>query len=184
MRVLFLALGGSRRLAVTEESRAVAESGGSAVVLVSRRAPWADEAFAPGVDVRSLTDFPRHWPLTAESVVLFKGPRFLLRRLAGFGTERAGRAVAAYDRRFANRVHRRAFRPVYGRLWPDGVHKQLDVFIRQCGAVDAIVVTDALSFTAGQRIVERMAAATGAPPAVAFRINQILAPVASGEEAS
>jgi hypothetical protein len=176
MRVLFLALGGSRRLAVTQDSRAVAESGGSAVVLVSGRARWADETFAPGVDVRSLTDFHRHWPLAAESVVLFKGPRFLLRRLPGFGTQRADRAVAAYERRFANRVHRRAFRPMYRRLWPDGVHRQLDAFIRQCGPVDAIVVTDVLSFTAGQRIVERMAAATGSPPKVAFRIDQLLAP--------
>src|SRR6266511_1931930 len=109
MRVLFLALGGNRRLAAIEDSRAIAEAGGSAVVLVSGMARWENEVFAPGIKVASLSNYRKHWPLIAEHLVLFRGPRFLLRRVAGFGTERADRVVSAYDRGFANRVHRRAF---------------------------------------------------------------------------
>jgi hypothetical protein len=184
MRVLFLALGGNRRLAATEESRAVAEAGGSAVVLVSGMARWENETFAPGVEVASLSNYRKHWPLAAEHLVLFRGPRFILRRVAGFGTERADRVVSAYDRGFANRVHRRAFRPMYVRLWRDGLHRQLDAFLGQSGRFDAVVVTDALSFPAAQRAVQQIETAAGAAPRVAFRVDQLLAPVTAGEEAT
>jgi hypothetical protein len=184
MRVLFLALGGNRRLAAIEESRVVAEAGGSPVVLVAGMARWEDETFAPGVEVVSLSGYRKHWPLAAEHLLLFRGPRFLLRRAAGFGTERADRVVTAYDRGFANRVHRRAFRPVYVRLWRDGIHRQLDAFLAEHGLFDAIVVADARSFPAAQRVFEQTEAAAGARPRVAFRIDQLLAPVTSGEKAS
>jgi hypothetical protein len=184
MRVLFLALGGNRRLAAIEESRAVAEAGGNPVVLVSGMARWEDETFAPGVDVVPLSNYRKHWPLAAEHLVLFRGPRFLLRRVAGFGTARADRVVSAYDRGFANRVHRRAFRPVYVRLWHDGIHRQLDAFLVECGLFDAIVVADARSFPAAQRVVEQMEAATGARPRIAFRVDQLLAPATPANRAS
>ena len=183
MRVLFLALDGSRRLAAVEESRAVTEAGGRSVVLVSEMARWQNDTLAPGVEVVSLSGYRKHWPLTVEQLVLFRGPRFMLRRLAGSGTERAGRVVSAYDRGFANRVHRRAFRPAYLRLWPGGIHRQLDSFLAKAGRFDAIVVTDARSFPAARRVVEQMAAA-GEPPRVAFRVEPLLAPATPGKEAS
>jgi hypothetical protein len=183
MRVLFLALGGNRRVAATEQSRAVAEGGESATVLVAGMGRWEDETFAPGVRVASLSSYRKHWPLAAEQLVLFRGPRFILRRLAGYGTERADRVVRAYDRGFANRVHRRAFRPGYVRLWPDGAHKQLDAFLAETEPFDAVVVTDARSFPAAQRVVEKIEAAAGTPPQVAFSADQLLAPVTSRGEA-
>lgn len=184
MRVLFLALGGNRRVAATEQSRAVAEAGESATVLVAGMRPWQGTTFAPGVQVASLSDYRKHWPLVAEQLVLFRGPRFILRRIAGSRTERANRIVQAYDRGFANRVHRRAFRPGYVRLWPTGVHKQLDSFLAETEPFDAVVVTDARSFPAAQRVVEKIAAAAGTPPQIAFRADQLLAPVTTGGEAS
>jgi hypothetical protein len=54
MRVVFLALGANRRLAVTAESRLLVEAGGQAVVLVQNPRSWAKETFAPGVEVVAL----------------------------------------------------------------------------------------------------------------------------------
>jgi hypothetical protein len=157
MRVLFLALGGNRRRAVTAESRAVAAAGGRPTVLVAGLARWADDRFAPGVEVVPLSRYRRHWPLAVEHMLLYRGPRTLLRR----------RALSVYKRLIADRVRRRLIRPVYRRLWPDGVHHQLDAFLAGCGPFDAVVVSDARSFPAARRVVERLAA-TGTAPRIAF----------------
>jgi hypothetical protein len=54
MRVLFVAVGGNRKIAVTEESRRLAEAGGHAVVLVERADAWPVNGFAPRVEVAAL----------------------------------------------------------------------------------------------------------------------------------
>jgi hypothetical protein len=167
MRVLFLALGGNRRPAVTAETRAVAAAGGKPTVLVAGLARWADETFARGVDVVPLTRYRRHWPLAVEHLVLYRGPGFLLRRIAG------STAVSVYNRAIAGRVRRWLFRPVYGRLWPDGLHRQLDAFLAGCGPFDAVVVSDARSFPAARRAVDRLTATTGTAPRVAFRVEAL-----------
>ena len=56
MRVLILALGASRRLAATEQSRALAASGANAAVLVDRVETWPADSFAAGVEVISAAD--------------------------------------------------------------------------------------------------------------------------------
>jgi hypothetical protein len=176
MRVLFLALGASRRLAVTEETRVLAQAGGQPVVLVDDPRAWAAETFAPGVTVVSLTEQPRsHWPLTAERLVLYRAPKFLLRRIGG---RRGDRLAAAYERRIAHRLHRRAFLPLYRRLWRDGADRPLEAFRRQRGRFDAIVVTDPQSFPAAERLVRDDRGPETIP--VAFRIDQLLAPVNPG----
>jgi hypothetical protein len=167
MRVLFLALGGNRRAAVIAESRAIVATGGRPTVLVAAPGPWAGETFAPGVEVVPLARYPRHWPLAIEHLLLFRGPRFLLRRLAGPG------AVSLYNRLIAERVRRWLVRPVYGRLWPDGIHRQIDAFLAGCGRFDAVVVSDARSFPAARRAVHHLTATAGTPPRVAFRIEQL-----------
>lgn len=166
MRVLFLALGGNRRRAVTAESRAVAAAAGRSTVLVSGPARWAGETFAPDVEVVPLSRYPRHWPLAIEHLLLYRGPRALLRRLAGPG------AVPVYHRLIANPVRRWLIRPLYGRLWPDGINRQLDAFLAGCGPFDAVVVSDARSFPAARRVVERLAA-TGTAPQIAFRTDAL-----------
>ena len=167
MRVLFLALGSNRRTAVIAESRAVVAAGGRPTVLVAQLCRWADEPFAPGVEVVPLTRYRRHWPLAIEHLLLFRGPRFVVRRLAGSG------AVSVYNRVIADPVRRWLFRPGYGRVWPDGIHRQFDTFLAEYGWCDAIVVADARSFPAARRVVERLAAA-GRAPRVAFRFEQLL----------
>ena len=166
MRVLFLALGGNRRAAVTMESRAVAATGGRPTVLVSGLGRWAPERFAPDVEVVPLSRYRRHWPLAIEHALLYRGPRALVRRIGG------SRAVSVYNRLIANRVHRWLFRPVYGRLWPDGIHRQLDAFLAGCGPFDAVVVSDARSLPAARRVVDASTAA-GAAPRVAFRVEAL-----------
>jgi hypothetical protein len=166
-RVLFLALGGNRRPAVTAESRIVAAAGGRPTVLVSGPVRWADERFAPGVEVVPLSRYRRHWPLAIEHLVLYRGPAFLLRRIAGSA------AVSIYNRTIANRVRRWLVRPVYSRLWPDGSHRQLDTFLAGCGPFDAVVVSDARSFPAARRAVDHLTATTGTPPRVAFRVDAL-----------
>jgi hypothetical protein len=167
MRVLFLALGGNRRSAVTGETRAVAAAGGRPTVLVAGLGRWADERFAPGVEVVPLTRYPRHWPLAIEHLLLYRGPQFLLRRLAGPG------AVPLYNRLVANRVRRWLLRPVYGRLWPDGIHWQLDAFLAGCGRFDAVVVSDTRSFPPARRAMHHLTATTGTPPRVAFWVEAL-----------
>jgi hypothetical protein len=175
VRVLFIALGANRRAAVVEDSRQLVEAGGRPVVLVSQPGPWADDTFAPGVAVVPLSELAgRHWPMRAEQLLLFRGPSFVLRRVAGRGTQRADRLVAAYRRRVANRVHRRLFLPAYGRLWLGGEDRELADFLRDRGPFEAIVVADAHSFPLAQRILARLG---GAAPRVAFRIDQLLNPV-------
>ena len=158
MRVLFLALSGNRRRAVTAESRAVAAAGGRPTVLVAGLARWASETFAPDVEVVPLSRYRRHWPLAVEHLVLYRGPGWLLRR----------RGLSVYKRLIADRVRRRLVRPVYRRLWSDGVHHQLDAFLAGCGPFDAVVVTDARSFPAARRVVDRLGVAR-----VVFRIDAL-----------
>jgi len=176
MRVLFLALGANRRLAVTQESARLAEAGDRPVVLVDDRNTWAAETFAPGVTVLSLREQAGgHWPTAAEQLVLFRGPTFLLRRLG----RRGGRLAGAYQRRIADRLHHRAFLPLYRRLWPDGADRPLDAFRRRQGRFDAILVTDPQSIPAARRLV----GPAGRPdaPRVAFRIDQLLVPADPGD---
>ena len=174
MDVLFIALGANRRAAVVEDSRRLVAAGGRPVVLVSQPGPWEDETFTPGVGVVPLSTLGGpHWPMRAEQLVLFRGPSFVLRRLAGRGTKRADRVVAAYRRRFANRVHRRIFLPAYGRVWRGNEDRELATFLRVRGPFEAIVVADAHSFPMAQRVLARLG---GAAPKVAFRIDQLLSP--------
>ena len=176
MRVLFLALGANRRLAVTQESRRLAEAGERPVVLIDDPRSWTAETFAPGVTVLSLREQPdRHWPVAAEQLVLFRGPTAVLRRVGG---RRGGRLASAYQRRIADRLHRRGFLPLYRRFWRTGADRPLEAFRRRQGRFDAIVVTDPQSFPVARRLVELSDRADA--PRVAFRIDQLLAPADQG----
>jgi hypothetical protein len=63
------------------------------------------------------------------------------------------------------------------------VHKQLDAFLAETEPFDAVVVTDARSFPAAQHVVEKIEAAAGTPPQIAFRADQLPPPVTSGGKA-
>jgi hypothetical protein len=176
MRVLFLALGANRRLAVTGESRRLAEAGERPVVLIDDPRSWIAETFAPGVTVVSLREqSDGHWPVAAEQLVLFSGPESLLHLVGG---RRGGRLAAAYRRRIADRLHHRGFLPLYRRFWRDSADRPLAAFRRRQGRFDAIVVTDPQSFPVAQRLVGLSDRADA--PRVAFRIDQLLAPADQG----
>lgn len=175
MRVLFLALGANRRLAVTEESRTLAETGGRAVVLVDKAETWSDAEFAAGVEVVALSGLGgQHWPLAAERLVLHRAPGSLLRRVGG---RRGKRLASAYERRIGRPLHRRVFVPLYGRLWRDAADRPLTEFRRRWGRFDTLVVTDPQSFPVAQRLTgdERH------KPRIAFRIDQVTSPGHQGE---
>ncbi|WP_328462423.1 hypothetical protein OHA21_35190 [Actinoplanes sp. NBC_00393] len=171
MQVLFLALGANRRRAVIEESRRVVEHGGRAVVLVTSRSAWSAETFAPGVRVLALPSPDTHWPLRAEQVVLFRGPRFVLARAARVLKRSPKRWIGAYEKRVANRMHRKVFLPVYRKAWPDQQKRALAAQVRAGGPYDAFVVTDPISFPVARELIgsER----------VAFRIDQLVTPANS-----
>jgi hypothetical protein len=67
---------------------------------------------------------------------------------------------------------------LYRRLWRDSAERPLEAFRRQQESFDAIVVTDPQSFPVAQRLVGPPG--RDAAPRVAFRIDQLLAPVNPG----
>jgi hypothetical protein len=141
MRVLFLALGANRRVAVTTESRELAEAGGQAVVLVDRPTPWAADRFAPGVEIVSMAALARgRWPALVDKVVLLRRVARRLQRLRG----------------------------------PD---HPFDELLRRHGRFDAVIVADALSFPAAQRLAARLGGSTR----VAFRLDQLQGSVMTRE---
>ncbi|MDT9682966.1 hypothetical protein RND61_12920 [Streptomyces sp. TRM76323] len=155
MQVLFLALGGARKRTVLEESAAVVAAGGRAVVLVSQKQPWASTAFAPGVELVTLSELEaRHLPHRLERAVLYKGPR----RVAGaVGRGPLGpktkKALKAYEKRVAGRVHRRVFVPLHRRVWPTAAARMVLRCFETHGGPDLVVVSDAHSI---RRAVEMM----------------------------
>lgn len=174
-RVLFLALGGARKRAVTEESAEVAERGGHPVVLVADRTAWRRERFAPGVQVVSLTDLEaRQFPVRVEQTVLFRAPRFAFRvvgrgPLASFG-KRAGKA---YERRVADRVHRRLFLPAYRRLQRVGPFALLVRHVLRPAPPTLVVVTDPASIPLAAELVREAHAWTSTAPRVAYGLDYV-----------
>lgn len=179
MRVVFLALGATRRRAVIEESAQVLADGGTAVVLVDTMAPWRRETFAPGVEVVEVAEIERqhHLPRTLEALFLYRVPIGLLYRVFGYGPlrELVHRVARVYKRRFANRVHRRIFLPVYRRLWSE-VRAQL-VHRHVLGATpfDILVVADPVSLPDAVRLLTYYTDPGTAVPRVAYSLDHAIA---------
>ncbi|MFE9655274.1 MULTISPECIES: hypothetical protein [unclassified Micromonospora] len=156
-QVLILALGATRKRAVVEDAAEVVARGGRVTVLITSAADWRRERFAPGVRVVDLTELEgRRLPLRVERAVLYRAPRLAFRavgrgRLAGW-TKRAGRA---YERRIADRVHRRVFLPAYHRLRNDLVPQRLAERVVTETAADLLVVADPASIPLAARIVRQ-----------------------------
>jgi hypothetical protein len=173
MRVLFVALGGNRKRAVTDESADVIASGGSAVVLVDDAAPWASVSFADGVEVvQAARIAAAHWPRRVESLVLYRGPQFVMHRAAGRGTPRARRLVKAYQRRVADRVHRRLFLPLYAKVFGGRSERAVEQRLARLGPFDLLVVADVVSLPDVHRLL-KAGLRVGGKPRVAFTIDEI-----------
>lgn len=147
MQVLFLALGAARKRAVAEESAAVIAAGGRAVIVVGQKKPWATEKIPPGVRLVTLGELEaRHLPRRIERAVLYQGPR----RVAGVigrGRLRARtkKALKAYEKVVAGRVHRRVFLPLHRKVWPTAGARMVQRCFGRDGGPELVVVADALS---------------------------------------
>lgn len=174
-RVLFLAVGGARKRAVLEDAAEVVAGGGRATVLVGDRAAWRRERFPAGVTVVGLTELEgRQLPVRVERTVLYRAPRFAFRlvgrgRLAAFGK----RAGGAYERRIADRVHRRVFLPAYQRLRRGGHFPLLVRHLLRAEPPQLVVVTDSASIPLGAQLVRESAAYAASAPQVCFGLDYL-----------
>ena len=173
MQVLFLALGASRKRAVTEESAEITASGGRAVVIVDRPKAWSSVVFAPGVDVVTPGDLDAaHLPRRIERLLLYRLPRAAVSAAGVVRPVRkpSQRVLKAYERRVAGRVHRRVFLPLHRRLWPTS---QARAVRRRFGAggPELLVVADALSVSFAVQLLD-VWGRDGAPlPRIAYSID-------------
>jgi hypothetical protein len=166
MRALFLALGASRTRAVAAESANVVAAGGQAAVLVDHLKRWRRVSLDPAVTVIDLSRLEaRHLPMRMERLLVYGIPRRVFLAIGRGPLEPWGRrAVRAYKRRVADRVHGRLFLPVYRRLWGAARYRLLERQIRSSSpAFDLFVVTDPVSIVYGARLHAACGGPRGAP---------------------
>lgn len=170
MRVLFLALGCTRRSAVVAESAEVVAAGGTAVVVVGTLAGWGRSAsFAKGVAVVDLAEpLRRHPPLWAVTLFLYRLPRIAV-RLIGRGPlrARARNLLRRYETTIADKLYRRWVMPWHTRLWPTRRTELIEQLVLRGEPFDAIVVTDVESMPDAARLLERH------PAAVSFSLDHL-----------
>lgn len=182
MQVLFLAVGAARKRAVAEESAAVVAAGGKAVVVVGNKKPWATETFPPGVRLVTLDELEaRHLPRRIERAVLYKGPRRVAGAI-GRGPLRARtkKALKAYEKGVAGRVHRRLFLPLHRRVWPTAGARMIQRGFGAGGGPDLIVAADALSIPRAVELTESWGSAGRGTPRIAYSVDTAVpSPVAA-----
>ncbi|OLT12029.1 hypothetical protein BJF79_04365 [Actinomadura sp. CNU-125] len=145
MNVLFVALGASRRTAITTESRRVVEAGGTAVVLIRKPDAWRADPFPDGVDGVELRALERGYRPAAVRILLYGIPRKLLRACTPGPLRGPGRRIdAAYMRRVARPVNRR-LAGVYGRDPVEVRRRAVRRELLRARSIDLVVVGDAQS---------------------------------------
>ncbi|MDF0372345.1 hypothetical protein ABZV52_02065 [Streptomyces sp. NPDC004735] len=165
MQVLFLALDGSRKRAVLEESAEAVSNGARVVVVVGKKQAWAGAQFAPEVVVTTLAALEaRHLPRRVEHAVLYRAPRATARAV-GRGPLRGGarRVLKSYERGVAGRLHRKVFVPLHRRLWPDARARMVRAVFEAHGGLDLLVVSDALSVPRAVQLLGAWAGNEAAP---------------------
>lgn len=167
MRVLFLAVGGTRRRAVTEESAQVMADGGRAVVVIDNADRWRSDSFAPGVDVVDLAQLERrHPPKAAERALLRALPRRIFRTIGRARLASRARAwERGYERRIAPRLEH-ALTPVH-QLLGDLRLRLIRDQLRRGPGTDLLVVGDPPSMP----YAARLAKAGAAPARIAYRYD-------------
>lgn len=167
MAVVILALGATRRRASIAEAQAVLAAGQLPIVVVESLRSWHNDPIPTNVRTIEITALLRkHTPLRVEHAVLYGLPRRTLRLLGrGRLAPKAKKAIAAYERKFANRVHNRVVAPLHRRLWPaartEMVRRAVD------GSLDLVLVTDPASFTLAVSLATPLGDG-GSPPRVTF----------------
>ncbi|MEV1064211.1 hypothetical protein [Streptomyces sp. NPDC050263] len=174
MQVLFLAVGAARKRAVVEESAAVVAAGGKVVVLVGQKKPWDTETFAPGVRLVTFEELEaRHLPRRIERAVLYRVPRRVAGAIGrGRLRGRTDKALKAYEKGVAGRVHRRVFLPVHRKLWPAAGTRMVRRSFGSEGGPDLIVVADALSIPRAVELTEFWNSSDGrGTPRIAYSVE-------------
>lgn len=173
MRVLFLAVGATRRRAVTAEIAEVLAAGGEAVLVVDSRRPWRGEHLDPRVRVVDLAAEEGRRPVfVAERRALLGAPLAVL-RLAGRGPlRRAGRAGEAYQRRLAAAVHSRVTVPAYRRIRPQARRRLIERVAGPLDAFDLVVVADPMSLPEADRL-RTSGRRDGGAPVLCYSIDQV-----------
>jgi hypothetical protein len=170
MQVLYLALGASRKQAVVKGSAELIASGSQVVVLVGPKKQWNGQKFADGVLVLSTDELEnRHLPRKLERMVLYQGPRRVVRAI-GRGPLRKSvkRAHHAYKRRVASTIHRRMFMPLHRRVWPDASDRLIPSLFPSPGGPDLLIVSDAFSTVRAVKLLDRWAAEGRTVPRVSY----------------
>lgn len=173
MNVLFLALGASRKRAVVEECKQVVADGGTAAVVVDSSAPWQRAGLPDDVTLIDAAVLQRtRLPIRIEHLVVYRGPRFVLHRVL---RRKAKRAVGAYEKKVADRFHRRVFMPVYRRFAGEARGQSVAQHIgRSRQRYDWIIVADSPSMPDAVRLLGALPDAPGgAKPGVAYSIDHV-----------
>lgn len=111
MNVLFLALGASRKGAVSAEAEHVMAAGGTATVLIGKPSGWSKHPLPDGVEIIDLAAVERGYRPRWVRLWLYRVPRLLLRIcLPGPLSRWRDRFDNAYRRRLARPVERRLAR--------------------------------------------------------------------------
>lgn len=164
MNVLFLALGASRRTAITVESGRVVAAGGTAIVLIRKPDAWRDDPFPDSVETVELPALERGYRPAAVRLLLYTIPRRLLRACTPGPLRVAGRRIdSGYMRRVARPINRRLAR-IYGR---DPVEVRRRVIRREllrARSIDLVVVGDAQSLVLASELAD-LITGEGARPA-------------------
>src|SRR5262245_26617398 len=170
---VFLAVGGSRRRGVVEAAGRVVDRGGEATVVVGDPGPWAAEKLDPRIRMIALWPVERRrWPMRIEQWSLYGAPAGAFRlvgrgRLAGS----AERAYASFERRVADRLHRRLALPALRSLFGDIRHRVLQASLAAGAPLDVIVIADAPSIPLAARLVRSRPHPAAERPLVTFSVG-------------
>ena len=168
MRVLFLAFGGYRKRAVVEECEQVLADGGTATVLVDVTTSWRRAGLPDGVTVVDAATLRRErLAMRIEDLVVYRGPRFVLRRVA----RRRSKRVLAAHKKVADRLHNRVVLPVYRRLSAESRGR---LIARRLGRTDErydwIIVADSPSMPDAAELLDALG---DAQPGVAYSVDYL-----------
>jgi hypothetical protein len=174
VNVLFLALGASRWRAVVEECGQIVGDGGTATVVFdstpSRQRARLPDGVTP-IDVAKLER--ARGPMRVEHLLVYRGPRFVLRRLL---RSRAEPVVRAH-RKVADRFHRRIFLPVYRPFQGESRARLIAREVsRNPRPYDWIIVADSRSMPDAVRLLDGLGSGR---PGVAYSIDHLPAGAAA-----
>lgn len=142
--------------------------------MIKSRKDWKREKFPASVEVVELAALQRSYhDRSLEQLLLYRGPRFLIHRAFGRGKPRSRRLVKAYERRFANKVHRRLAVPTSEKLYGDIDRRMLRKSVVRGGEYDAIVVHDPFSIPLAAEIIALYGEVGRPVPVVSYSVDHL-----------